>query len=209
MKQINPSDLVLTIAVFSPVNDTSRLAEFHVLASQKLTALRDAFYCLSDFIEFDESVINPNTSDKKISSSYFYIENVFYNDMRWRDAIDYSSTVIAWSKDQQKSASTRDIDHNHTTYHTFVKNTGPYSSQVMDEVKFIDLELKLNFPYLFMHQGNCGHTFQVKNIELIHSSHEQDANNYPVPLFIGRPLRQKHTCAMCLLRLPTYDYLLI
>ncbi len=38
--------------------------------------------------EAEES--NPNTVHKKTSSSYFFIENVFYNDMRWAWAEDYS-----------------------------------------------------------------------------------------------------------------------
>ncbi len=87
-------EILLSIAVFSPVNPFTRLAEFKFLGSQPLTALRDAFYCLSDFFDLSEDAVNPNTLSKKISSSYLFIENTFYNDMRWPLAEDYSKYVF-------------------------------------------------------------------------------------------------------------------
>lgn len=50
-----------------------------MLGSQPLTELRDAMYCLSDIAE-----------GVKTRSAYFFIENVFYNDLRDKANIDYS-----------------------------------------------------------------------------------------------------------------------
>ena len=48
------------------------MAQYVVLGSQKLTALRDRMYCLADHI-----LDGPETR-----SSFMFIENVFYNDLR-------------------------------------------------------------------------------------------------------------------------------
>jgi hypothetical protein len=57
-ESVNPHDLILTIAIFHPKHPQTRLAEFQILASQPLTVLRDAFYCLSDFL-----TLHPNPSN--------------------------------------------------------------------------------------------------------------------------------------------------
>ncbi|KAF9953718.1 small nuclear RNA activating complex, polypeptide 3 [Mortierella alpina] len=76
-------DTIVSIALYSSLNPTKRTQEFLFLGSQPLTAMRDAFHCLSDFVnqgaEDQESPIK-NKSDKKISNSFFFIEGVFYTD---------------------------------------------------------------------------------------------------------------------------------
>jgi snRNA-activating protein complex subunit 3 len=78
--EIPKDELVIRASFY----DKSRLkqSQYYVLGSQKLTELRDKIYCLSDY------VLNPEEST---GSGYFFIENVFYNDMRNPRAIDYSS----------------------------------------------------------------------------------------------------------------------
>jgi len=51
-----------------------------VLGTQYLSELKDKLYCLSDHL----------VGGKNYPSSFFYIENTFYNDFRDERCIDYS-----------------------------------------------------------------------------------------------------------------------
>lgn len=86
------------MAFYNQNKPATRMQEFLVLGNQPLTALRDAFYCLRDFYKvtpWEKPVQNSivNSTEKKTSSSYFFIEKVFYNDLRDPRAIDYSEYV--------------------------------------------------------------------------------------------------------------------
>ncbi|KAF9930747.1 small nuclear RNA activating complex, polypeptide 3 [Mortierella alpina] len=77
-------EIIVSVALYSSLNPTKRTQEFLFLGSQPLTALRDAFHCISDFVnqgaeEQQDSPIK-NKSDKKISNSFIFIEGVFYTD---------------------------------------------------------------------------------------------------------------------------------
>jgi len=79
MAQIMQPEVVLSVGLYRPGRLT-KIQEYLVLGSQKLTALRDKLYCLSDLM-----LDGPDTK-----SGYFFIENVFYNDARASNALDYS-----------------------------------------------------------------------------------------------------------------------
>ncbi|CAG8445473.1 4560_t:CDS:2, partial [Acaulospora colombiana] len=92
---VNKHEVILSVAFYNQNKPATRMQEFLVLGSQPLTALRDAFYCLRDFYKvtpWEQPTQNAitNLTDKKTSSSYFFVENVFYNDLRDPRAIDYS-----------------------------------------------------------------------------------------------------------------------
>lgn len=76
---VDPYDVILSIAFYHPQKNV-KTQEYYVLGSQCLTELKDKFYCLSDEV----------FSDITTKSGYFFIENVFYNDCRSADCIDYS-----------------------------------------------------------------------------------------------------------------------
>ncbi|KAG0196075.1 small nuclear RNA activating complex, polypeptide 3, partial [Mortierella sp. GBA30] len=82
---IMDTEMVVSAALYSALRPTQRTQEYLFLGSQPLTALRDAFYCLSDFVsqgpdEPEENAPTRNRSDKKTSNSFIYIEGVFYTD---------------------------------------------------------------------------------------------------------------------------------
>jgi len=41
---------------------------------------------------------------------------------------------------------------------------GRYISKSMDNVKFIDLSIRLNYPYLYIHHNNCKHILMFTNV---------------------------------------------
>ncbi|CAO3564242.1 unnamed protein product [Mortierella alpina] len=77
-------ETIVSVALYSSLNPTKRTQEFLFLGSQPLTAMRDAFHCLSDFVNqgAEEQQDSPvkNKSNKKISNSFIYIEGTFYTD---------------------------------------------------------------------------------------------------------------------------------
>jgi len=167
--QIQTPEVVLCVGVYRSGRLT-KLQEFLVLGSQKLTELRDKFYCLSDIL-----LDGPDTK-----SGYFFIENVFYNDMRAPTAIDYSQNVIEWVNQNNRYS---------------LKSLGVFRKGDMDAMRFKDLIIRLNYPYYYVHQGNCEHVLMFKEIRLLHSSDNQNLNCYPLQTFGARMRRRK--CRVC------------
>ncbi|CAG8742524.1 18536_t:CDS:2, partial [Acaulospora morrowiae] len=185
---VNKLEVILSVAFYNQNKPATRMQEFLVLGSQPLTALRDAFYCLRDFYKVTpweqptKNVIT-NLTDKKTSSSYFFIENVFYNDLRDPRAIDYSKNIIEWVKEKNLYKQ---------------RGLGLYSSKKMEEMTFIELSIRLNYPYLFVHQGNCQHAVVFRDLRIMQPYDEQDLSAYPKAIFRGKINR--HKCRMCMQR---------
>jgi len=66
----------------------------------------------------------------------FYIGNDFYIDKRNPKCIDYSVVIKDWG-------SRRNIKLGQT--------------YLMEDTKFQDMTVRLGYPYLYQHQGNCEH----------------------------------------------------
>lgn len=82
---IMQDELLVSVAFYSAHRPDQRMQEFLFLGSQRLSALRDAFECASDnelreWDEFQDASKIHNTADKKTSSSFLFIESVFYSD---------------------------------------------------------------------------------------------------------------------------------
>ncbi|RIA88113.1 snRNA-activating protein of 50kDa MW C terminal-domain-containing protein [Glomus cerebriforme] len=189
-------EVVLSVAFYNQSNppsrtqsnSPSRTQEFLVLGSQPLVALRDAFYCVSDFYkqevsELPASVNALNSPEEKKSGSYFFIEDVFYNDCRDKDALDYSKIIVEW------------VNQNERYTHP---GLGLYQRKNMDEVTFSDLSIRLNQPYLFVHKGDCEHAIVFTDLRLWHKADGLDANAFPKATFKCRIIR--HKCRMCITR---------
>jgi len=79
------NELVVSVALYNAHRPDQRMQEFLFLGSQRLSDLRDAFECTSDFAvrELDgspEAAKYQNTADKKTSNSFIFIEGTFYTD---------------------------------------------------------------------------------------------------------------------------------
>lgn len=109
--ELCPQDSVLTVQIFRPIRRAHHLIqtpsirynfvlehEFEILSSQKLFELKDAISCVAD-------VANPNDCSNVVNeafqisasdlytSSFFFINNTFYNDTRDKGFQDYSRQV--------------------------------------------------------------------------------------------------------------------
>ncbi|KAJ3192696.1 small nuclear RNA activating complex, polypeptide 3 [Irineochytrium annulatum] len=138
----------------------------------------------SDFLEFNEdhgNQSNLNTPARKLSSSYFFIEGMFYVDMRHPNAVDYSENVINWSRHDDR-------------YKLFSQR--PFQKALMSGQRFIDMAVRFNIPYLFVHQGNCEHIFVIKEARLPDPARDNfDKSQYPRTVFESKPPSIK--CNVC------------
>ncbi|KAM9587757.1 snRNA-activating protein complex subunit 3 isoform 3-T3 [Morphnus guianensis] len=109
-------------------------------------------------------------------SAFFYFEGIFYNDKRYPECRDLSRTIIEWSESHDRGY-------------------GNLQSVKMEDYTFNDLSLKIGFPYLFCHQGNCEHIIIITDVRLIHHDDCVDRNLYP--LLIKKHWLCTRKCFVC------------
>ncbi|KAG2226231.1 hypothetical protein INT45_003376 [Circinella minor] len=185
------NEVILKIAVYHPHKPDRRVREFDILGSQKLSELRDAIYCMNDFAacrdkkdgKEDGAVLN--TIDKKMSASYLFIENVFYVDTRAEEAglgaePDYSEPIRQWVMENERFKQDK---------------LNKYTRQIMQNVTFEDLNIRLNYPYQFLHQGDCQHVIMVHDIRMQSSQDPKRRSAYPYTTYNWQFTRYK--CSMC------------
>ncbi|XP_041837765.1 snRNA-activating protein complex subunit 3 [Melanotaenia boesemani] len=147
--------------------------------SHSLAELRDAICCVSDLQvcgEFSQTpCMAPDfTSKDHFKSAFFFFEGVFYNDMRFPECQDISITTIEWAK-----------SHNFPSY----------TQAKMEDMLLRDLKIKVGFPYLYCHQGDCEHLVIITDIRLAHKDDCLDIKLYPLLTHKHRVVTQK--CAVC------------
>ncbi|KAI7829134.1 snRNA-activating protein of 50kDa MW C terminal-domain-containing protein [Kickxella alabastrina] len=174
-------EVILSVCFYNTRSSSSKMEEYLVLGSQSLTVLRDAFYCISDFLVSHRDEAIENTKDKKVSSSYFFIENTFYNDMRSPTATDYSRVIMEWANDPERQEKNPKLSG--------------LQSRLMDGARFLDLSIRLKQPYTFVHQGDCEHVMIFTDLRLLGPKDDQFVENYPKQIFRTRHMR--HKCRMC------------
>lgn len=65
----------------------------------------------------------------------------------------------------------------------------------MEDVIFEDLKVKLGYPYLYCHQGNCEHVIMFTDLRLMNVDDNPNLNEYPVQVFKHRGKRIR--CRVC------------
>ncbi|XP_033634605.1 snRNA-activating protein complex subunit 3-like [Asterias rubens] len=151
--------------------------ELLVLADQKLTELRDKIVCAADlFIPHGEYSECPDATKEQAQdiykSSYFLIEDDFYNDFRDSYSKDLSKCVVDWMKPRKTM-----------------------TSKSMEDVTFNDLNIRLGYPYLYCHLGNCQHIMVFTDLRLLTNTDCQDLSRYPV--LTHKPYWRRNICLCC------------
>ncbi|KPP74155.1 snRNA-activating protein complex subunit 3-like [Scleropages formosus] len=177
-------EIILTVNVLYPVIfEAFKFCRHHmtlqVMGSQKLSELRDAICCVSDLQVYGEFSSTPDMAPEFISkdlykSAFFFFEGVFYDDMRYPECTAISKSTIEWAK-----------SHDFPTYR----------SAKMEETTFNDLVVKIGYPYLYCHQGDCEHVVIITDIRLAHRDDCLDKNLYPLLIYKHRMLTRK--CSVC------------
>uniref|UniRef100_UPI0037E81E89 snRNA-activating protein complex subunit 3 n=1 Tax=Semicossyphus pulcher TaxID=241346 RepID=UPI0037E81E89 len=181
---ISEGEVILTINVYYPaiIEKFSYVRPHMTLlmtGSHTLAELKDAICCVSDLQVCGEFSNTPDMVPDFISkdhfkSAFFFFEGVFYNDMRFPECQDISMTTIEWAK---------------------ARNFPTYSQAKMEDTRFADLKVKVGFPYLYCHQGDCEHLVIITDVRLTHKNDCLDKKLYPLLTHKDRVLTQK--CAVC------------
>ncbi|XP_063770145.1 snRNA-activating protein complex subunit 3 [Pseudophryne corroboree] len=183
---VDEGELVLTVNFLYPIifqkhKEYKPHETILVLGSQKLTELRDVIKCVSDLQIGGEFSNNPDMAPENIckdlfKSAFFYFEGVFYNDMRYPECREISRTIVEW-------AESRDRGH------------GKFQMAKMEDFTLNDLHIKIGFPYLYCHQGDCEHIVTITDIRLIH--HEDCLDRTLYPLHIRKHWFWTRKCSVC------------
>ena len=193
METLRRDEIVLAVEFYHNQRKHDKMQEFLVLGSQPLTALRDRLYCLTDEIA--------KKSDLDTKSSYFLIEDVFYNDMRDPDAKDYSQPILQWARESRETTErwNRDLGNNPRAVipaiHSETENLPNFTAKCMEDTRFSDFQLRIGAQYLYCHQGDCKHIIVIRDIRLAHSKDVQDMAAYPVLKWHARVRHRK--CTIC------------
>ncbi|KAG8521316.1 snRNA-activating protein complex subunit 3 [Galemys pyrenaicus] len=155
---IEEGELILSVNILYPVifhkhKEHKPFQTMLVLGSQKLTELRDSICCVSDLQIGGEFSNTPDQAPEHISkdlykSAFFYFEGTFYNDKRYPECRDLSRTIIEWSESHDRGY-------------------GKFQTANMEDFTFNDLYIKLGFPYLYCHQGDCEHVIIITDIRWV------------------------------------------
>ncbi|XP_003216487.3 snRNA-activating protein complex subunit 3 isoform X1 [Anolis carolinensis] len=168
---VKEGELVLTLNIYYPIifkkhNLQKPYQTVLVLGNQNLTELRDSISCVSDLQIGGEFSKQPDQAPENISkdlykSAFFYFEGVFYDDRRHPECRDLSSTIIEWAESRNRGYAN-------------------LQSVKMEDYTFKDLNIKVGFPYLYCHQGDCEHIVIITDIRLIHRDDCLDRSLYPL-----------------------------
>ncbi|KAG8228939.1 hypothetical protein J437_LFUL011565 [Ladona fulva] len=155
--------------------------EIMVLGSQTLDCLRDNIICINDLSypgDLSEDIASiPTTRAKDIyPSGLFFIEDEFYIDMRHPLSKDYSQSIKSWAKARSLKI-------------------GSAKSICMNEMTFDKLPLRLGYPYVFLHQGNCEHLIVFSDARLLSPSDNLSKADYPIMLSMSN--QNSKYCMIC------------
>uniref|UniRef100_A0A2P2I8T3 snRNA-activating protein complex subunit 3 n=2 Tax=Hirondellea gigas TaxID=1518452 RepID=A0A2P2I8T3_9CRUS len=157
--------------------------ELMLLGKQHLTVLRDAIDCVNDLAVHRDMADSPDLNlvqrypraKDEFPSSLFYMNGVFFVDMREDGAKDYSENLHKWVLK--------------------VPDLGEFRTKHMESSRFIDLNLRLGYPYLYLHQGYCEHLITFTDVRLREQSDPHDESNYPVSR--GHASKLSVRCCTC------------
>lgn len=192
-------EVVLVLQVFKPIRmpnvqnyprnkkfkgifSQSVQGEVAVLGCQTLRELRGKIACVSDVVvPGDCSAAGVAATEPRANelykSGFFFINDTFYNDMSDPSCRDYSEVIREWSRDTKRGV-------------------GPFKTGKMEEVLFEDLEIRLGYPYVYVHQGYCEHLFVFCDMRMLHPHDSQDLNDYP-QVIASYPFGRRVTCMLC------------
>lgn len=211
--KLTASDLVLRIAVFSPRSTSthmqrgkwrypSKIAEFLFHGMQPLSALMDAIRCTRKPPGYASTSLHddsqrPPKRKRRVSCEYqrerehsressLFIEHRFYSD----DRVPVNS-----------KRSMGEPSHTNKQKQTSCAQRGRNDSDYADDnsasrVRFNDLTVRLNTPYVFTHEHSCEHPFIFTDIRLFHSTSDPPEKiQYPWKVF--ERCRTRHVCNGC------------
>ncbi|XP_044756615.1 snRNA-activating protein complex subunit 3 [Coccinella septempunctata] len=168
------SDFLMSVVFYKPFKfdfqskkNTQRCRfshEIQVLGQNRLTELRDKIVCALDYglqIEVESPTADVShllNAKEEYPSGCFFIDGVFYNDLRSPKAIEYSEEIIKWGQHRK---------------------VGEFVTADMYQTKLIDLSLRFGYPYVYLHQGDCEHIMVFSDAHILTNNDCLNLQQYP------------------------------
>ncbi|UIZ22184.1 hypothetical protein KXD40_005218 [Peronospora effusa] len=169
-------DLILWFDVLHPSKDPARTQSFLVRRSQRISELVDLIACAND----------ERLSEHAKASKLVYFSRKFFVDRRIPGTLDYSKQIVRWIKAkperQTKFGVFPDDDRVACSLHTST---------------FADLELYVDVPGVYIHQGECEHLLRLRDARLPHEFDSPKKDGFfplRLPNSLNRALRN---CLIC------------
>lgn len=201
MDSANPSPgsltAIIVVQMWPQPSKTNKIRlEKEVLfrADQSLTELREQFKCQRDYgVPMDLSE-NPDQAERIyrgeiFKSGFFLIGDTFYDDLRDRNNTELSRVIVNWS--EQVISTVNESGENVKVS----RGIGPFKRSLMESSKFEDIEFKLGYPYLYLHQGDCEHLFTISDIKYV--PYDKDLQKTKFPCVTATSIGRKEDYLKC------------
>jgi len=168
-----------------------------ILGSQTLTELSDEITrnCRfsNEYLPSTETHALPMKIGEIISSNYFFIEEEFFVDYR-RNREDISIEMRNWL--QSEDAATMKIGQRfQERIQSENSPRNPLNPNDATRTRLDSLEIKLGFPYLFVHQGAIERMVVFSDVRMVSRFDCQSKSRYPYTL---RPIPENvQKCCLC------------
>jgi len=190
--ELSIDEVFLQVAIYE-AERPKKSQEFIVLGSQPLTALMERISCISDTMTTAEPL--------PIKAGFFFIEDTFYT---MEEGAEHALVVKKFLNDHRgmwKLDFTRG-DSERSAAAVRAAPSMMYETlkvAAMDRTKFENLCVRLGFPYVFVHHGDCEHLVVFRDIRSRNTTRElKFASDYPQLLHELPPIIRK--CTVCELK---------
>ncbi|XP_072050799.1 snRNA-activating protein complex subunit 3-like [Amphiura filiformis] len=157
--------------------------EVLLLSTQKLKDIKKMITCVTDEAllaeECSECPDLPQDQRAKdvFKSSFFFIDDTFYVDESHPSCKDLSEPIRKWASGHRTGVS------------------ADMQVESMEDVTMESLNIRLGYPYLYCHQGECEHVFLFSDIRLMHDMDNKDLAGYP--MMINKCEARRIHCIVC------------
>eukprot|EP00475_Leptophrys_vorax_P002514 TRINITY_DN11404_c0_g1_i1.p1 TRINITY_DN11404_c0_g1~~TRINITY_DN11404_c0_g1_i1.p1 ORF type:complete len:452 (+),score=116.10 TRINITY_DN11404_c0_g1_i1:80-1357(+) len=201
--KVEVPEVVIRIGIYD-ARTKMQSQEFLALGSQTLAELKDAIICLTDKVY----------GCKYSRSSYFFIEDVFYDDMRApaprppaenEDGKTMMSENAAESTDGGETVEDDVMPFRYSDgIIEWVKQKKRFAQpglsrfrqSNMETTVIGDLSVRLNSMYHYVHHGQCTHVVVFKEVRMF-DAHSDCLNRLVYPLLIYQPRHKVRKCGVC------------
>lgn len=159
--------------------------------------------------------IGAKEANEANESGFFFIENVFYDDLRSKNSVSLSKNIVDASKKYfircpgMKLEDSDDDDEDEDEEENGKENGASslqkkeklkpsnFTSRDMRETTFSDLEIVPGKAYLYRHQGTCDHILRFRDVRMAHMDAETaklSSEHYPIVISEARTVRKQCMC---------------
>ncbi|XP_043217518.1 snRNA-activating protein complex subunit 3-like isoform X1 [Amphibalanus amphitrite] len=166
--------------------------ELLCLGTNQLCDIRDEIRCPNDSLVVNDCSEDPDnttpiTAEEMYPSGFFCIDGVFYVDDRSPLAIDYTEPIQEWAT---------------------LRRMPDLRRRSMSGVRVSELSVRLGYPYIYVHQGDCRHIMVFSDLRLFRPGVDSVQRCYPRTVAIRRrqEARECHLCDRDIPRWLTMDH---